>query len=627
MNDRVTAHASSSGTIPKRTHKKQQAPTNVDPKKWIRGVNLGGWLVLERYITPYQFAITSCHIQGDLCWYEGQLSAPPTDHPDYKLCPAINAIPKTNNTETTIEREPCEPILSTSVFDELDYPIDEWTLAQAFTDRSIGEKWLNFHFDNFISRSDLVALRNAGLSHLRVPLPHWILQQRQDPRSASSNHTDWDVDEDVWIAGDRWKYFVRMCGWARELGLEVWPDIHTAPGSQNGFDNSGVQKVEHSCQPWSSNPAHVERSLRSIRDVVRGVVEEGLSDVVTGFGLLNEPFLDCDFDVYKKFMEDGLDIVRDGLGKETAVFVHDQFSASKYNDGSWWLPQQGSNLESEGLQHQRYQNTYLDSHYYQVFAEQFRALSPRQHIAFTCQGETHNDGAASCCYSDPPHNRQPSLSQGKGVQRLVSEWSCATDTLVVDMLRLVMKAIRRNGTAAFSDRIISPERMAFLNNFAQAQMVVYETANVGVSGGWFYWTAKMEGGAFAEWDFLRGIREGWIPKLPSKQNSSQAVFGTCQEIIFRTDDDMDIIHEYPPREEDPPAWQLDDDVVISHGESLLENGPWHAIARIHFHWIAVVIVACSALVALRLCIKRGKRHSYEKIDSNGFSLQKTREEL
>lgn len=31
-----------------------ETPLANPGQKWIRGVNIGGWLVLERYITPYQ---------------------------------------------------------------------------------------------------------------------------------------------------------------------------------------------------------------------------------------------------------------------------------------------------------------------------------------------------------------------------------------------------------------------------------------------------------------------------------------------------------------------------------------------------------------------------------------------
>ena len=48
------------------------------------------------------------------------------------------------------------------------------------------------------------------------------------------------------------------------------------------------------------------------------------------------------------------------------------------------------------------------------------------------------------------------------------------------------------GVAPEFDRVISPDRQDFLENFVKAQMVTFEAANVGVSRGWFYWTFKME---------------------------------------------------------------------------------------------------------------------------------------
>ena len=99
-----------------------------------------------------------------------------------------------------------------------DYPIDEYTLSSSFPDKETGAKWLNYHFEHFLKREDLVAIKEAGATHVRVPIPHWILEE---PR-----------DDEPWIAGDRWKYFVRAARWCREIGLEVWPDLHTAPVSQ-----------------------------------------------------------------------------------------------------------------------------------------------------------------------------------------------------------------------------------------------------------------------------------------------------------------------------------------------------------------------------------------------------------
>jgi glucan 1,3-beta-glucosidase len=78
---------------------------------------------------------------------------------------------------------------------------------------------------------------------------------------------------------------VRLLGWARALDLRVWLDLHAAPGSQNGFDNSGrLGALE-----WDQDPAHVARTVRVLGKLAKAVKEEGFSDVVDGVGALNEP--------------------------------------------------------------------------------------------------------------------------------------------------------------------------------------------------------------------------------------------------------------------------------------------------------------------------------------------------
>jgi hypothetical protein len=76
-------------------------------------------------------------------------------------------------------------------------------------------------------------------------------------------------------------------------------------------------------------------------------------------------------------------------------------------------------------------------------------------------------------------------------------------------------------------------------------------------------------------DFTRGLKEGWIPKIPAKNVASTDLYGSCYDIIFRTSNDDSFVHEFP----DPSSlkldnWQgfeIDDDVVRSHGHSLVRN--------------------------------------------------------
>ena len=366
-------------------------------------------LVLERYITPYFFALTTCHLNGDFRFYQDQIDAPPTTSPLYK--------PMDQEA-----RNDCKPLSP--------YPLDEWTLTSAFSsagDEDIARKYLEIHYDNFVKREDIMLLKKNGVTHVRVPLGHWILGDI--------------ADDEPYVAGG-WEYFKRLVGWCREEGIEVWPDLHTAPGSQNGFDNSGrFNSTKSTCDGWdmvtnaSSSapliehaddplPNHVQRTLRIINDITSAIANDNLSDVVTGFGVLNEPFVDCHVNIIKRFYNEAFAIVRKNMGQDASVYIGDLFDAKRWEDGFWT--------------DEKYKGTYLDSHYYQVFDEKFRSLSPRQHIAVVCQ--IFQRDATACCYEDGGWD-----IPSKGIGRIFSEWSASYDTLVGDKLEIVMSGIASEG--------------------------------------------------------------------------------------------------------------------------------------------------------------------------------------
>ena len=163
-----------------------------------------------------------------------------------------------------------------------------------------------------------------------------------------------------------------------------------------------------------------------------------------------------DMGVVRRFDVLAIDIVRKNLGESTSIYVGDMFNSTKWNDGF--------------LSEEKYKGTYLDryvyllsfsllnlarkfkihstvhfgshnseSHYYHVFDERPRHLSPRQHIALVCQMNTRD--TVACCYEDEKKMTIPS----KGVSRIIGEWSASFDTLVCDKLDDVMKGIAENG--------------------------------------------------------------------------------------------------------------------------------------------------------------------------------------
>jgi len=566
--------------------------------QYIRGVNIGGWLMAERFISPYLFAVNSCHMQGSLCVYPGQVGLDDNYGDDDD--DGINIVYAPHGEASEIcDPQTCRPELVVKAKPPtdyhiihglegsgiginaagMDYPVDEYTLGKVLRSSPGGiataKRYMERHWETFLTYEDLKTLKQNGVTHLRIPMGYWI-------RGKEGLST---IKGEPYIPGG-WKYFVRAAHWCRELGLTIWADLHGAPGSENGFDNSGQYLGKSTCQGWSGHPDRVQRTLEILTDLAHGMVEDGIDDVVTGFGILNEPFADCDQDVLRKYYDDAFVVVRSIMGETTAIFVGDTFRAYNFNDGEFWLDAK------------THHDTYLDSHPYHVFFEQGRSFTPRQHIAYVCRHDTQ--GVKDCCYEDgdTKQNKVPS----EGIKRLTGEWSGAYDVLPTALTPLLMKGIASDGIVPYLNRTMSHSRKAFLRNFVEAQMVAYEAADSGgIAAGWLFWNFKMEGGAFAEWDFLRGLQEGWMPPIPEPHVSSESVYGNCYEIYNQTDDSYSIVDEYPdPRTLDWRQWQgwtNNDDFVMSDPnipvvdrQSELSRNGWY-----HQPWVVPLCVGMTVL--------------------------------
>ena len=249
------------------TTKASTKTTTAAPQTWIRGVNIGGWLVAEPFITPYLFAVNSCHVRGDFCWYPGQIGAPSEAESDnVNVC----------------DPKRCEPILPILDRDGeanyhplfpktyMNYPIDEYTLGQTFEKygvedefggdyddeeegdrtttnpmrKTVGQRYMERHWDTFLTKDDLIQLHDAGVTHLRVPMGYWV----RGGKTAAFEQVDIDsdmklgddtdneqveVEDEPYISGS-WPYFQRMVQWCREINannptkpaLQIWPDLH-----------------------------------------------------------------------------------------------------------------------------------------------------------------------------------------------------------------------------------------------------------------------------------------------------------------------------------------------------------------------------------------------------------------
>jgi glucan 1,3-beta-glucosidase len=133
----------------------------------------------------------------------------------------------------------------------------------------------------------------------------------------------WSVPSDIsvspYIAG-AWPYIKRAVTWARTHGLHTIIDLHGAPGSQNGYDNSGQRT---SSPQWALNPANVNTTLTIIE-----VLASQLGPMIDAIELLNEVagFLGSAWDsAVRDYWRRGYEVVRQAAGDDVVVVIGDAF--------------------------------------------------------------------------------------------------------------------------------------------------------------------------------------------------------------------------------------------------------------------------------------------------------------
>lgn len=265
-------------------------------KVWnIKGVNLGNWLVLEKWMCPSMF--------------EG----------------------------TTAE--------------------DEYYLARELPPAIYAER-IRRHRSEYITERDFAAIAHMGLNAVRIPVPYFIFGDRE-PFIGCIEELDNAFD------------------WAERWGLKILIDLHTVPGSQNGFDNGGLCGV---CK-WAGMPEEVEFVLALLEKLAE---RYGNREGLWGIQPLNEPVTSevlrgqtweksffserypardpemakgsapITMDFLRNFYRDAYRIIRKHM-KESGCFVfHDAFMIRAWKDF---------------MQEEEYRNVVLDSHMYLSGAE------------------------------------------------------------------------------------------------------------------------------------------------------------------------------------------------------------------------------------------------------------------
>ncbi|KAI9660733.1 MAG: exo-1,3-beta-glucanase [Alyxoria varia] len=378
----------------------------------VKGVNLGGWLVLEPWITP-------------------------------------------------------------SIFQDLDEVVDEYNIGKKFNTEGGGSEKakskLQDHWDTFITEKDIKQIADWGFNLVRLPVGFWAF----------------DTFDSPYFSGQK-EYIDNCIEWARAAGLSVLIDLHGAPQSQNGFDNSG-QRTEDGEMPQWQEGSGVENTIKTLETISKKYAAPEYDDVIAGIELLNEPMSDkLDVEKLKDFMKDAAQVVKD-VSKTRKIVINDAFKPPE----SWTDILPGD------------EQVIWDHHEYQIFQDKFLTMTPEGHVENVTAFAAEN-------YA----------SESKTV--FVGEWSAAM-TDCAFWLNGVGRDSREEGKMPDStfhrkcndgkinkddittwDQTLKDQTRAYI----EAQIEAFETK----AKGWVYWTYKTEGNA--EWDMGLLIENELFP-LPS----------------------------------------------------------------------------------------------------------------
>ncbi|KAI9765412.1 MAG: hypothetical protein M1840_007370 [Geoglossum simile] len=391
----------------------------------IRGVNIGGWLVLEPFITPSLFST-----------YDSKLGV-----------------------------------------------VDEYTLSQHLGSTE-AVKAIEKHYATFVTEQTLASIAAAGLDHVRIPYGYWAVTT---------------YPGDPYVPKISWRYLLRGIEWARKYGLRVNLDLHSVPGSQNGWSHSGRQGNIG----WingTDGQLNVQRSLDIHNQLSQFFAQPRYKNIVTIYGLLNEPkMISLPIEPVLNWTRDAFNIVRKNGVQAYVVF----------GDGFLGLPNWQGKLQGlDGL--------VLDVHEYVIFNVDQIAFTHQNKIQYACSGW----GVAMV--------QSLNVATGFG-PTLCGEWSQA-DTDCTQYLNNVGVGARWDGTLTTADpgnQVLTPtcpkgsgtcnckdanadpskystEYKQWLRMFAEAQMTSFER-----SWGWFYWTWDTE--AAVQWSWKKGVAAGILP--------------------------------------------------------------------------------------------------------------------
>ncbi|KAH9972788.1 glycoside hydrolase superfamily [Lactifluus volemus] len=312
---------------------------------------------------------------------------------------------------------------------------------------------LQRHWNTWITEDDFVQMAAAGLTHSSIG--YW--------------HVPTNASVVPYVPGG-WPYIKRALGWARQHNIHVILDVHGAPGSQNGFDNSGQHTNTPQCD----------------LEVIKVIATE-VGSQVDAIELLNEiaGFLGPQWNAAARtFYQSGYDVVRQAAGDNVVVVIGDTFDALSSWQGLLDYPQATRAM--------------MDVHRYQLFSDGELTRTLDQHVQFSCQTILPElRGYASTTFGRSTTDCAMWLN-GRGTG---SRWEGTFGG---------GPAIGSCTGYTGNYSTFSQDLKTTMRKYWEAQVEVAEAVQ-----GWLFWTWKTE--SADEWSYSKGLEGGWIPRDPTQR--------------------------------------------------------------------------------------------------------------
>ncbi|EJD51876.1 glycoside hydrolase [Auricularia subglabra TFB-10046 SS5] len=370
--------------------------------------------------------------------------------------------------------------------------VDEWTLSQAMAADTAngGLNQLEDHYKTFITEKDFADIAGAGLTWIRLPVPFWAIDK---------------LPEEPYLEKVAWTYFLKAITWARKYGLRINLDLHTIPGSQNGWNHSGKLGTMNWLQ-GVMGVANAQRSLNYIRFYTEFISQPEITSVVPMFGVVNEPRNLLDIHNIKRFYYEVYTMVRGitGIGKGPFISFHTAFSDGGFNN---WLPNADRIM--------------IDRHPYIIF------------------GRTPTNNAPAS-YAAEPCNSWGSWANG--TSSLFGLNSAGEFSAAINDCGLWVNEVGRGADYENQFGAGSCDEWNNWDTWTQARkdsMKTFAMASMESAQNWFFWTWRIGESLAAGkvltpmWSYSLGLQNGWMPDDP------RTVIGTCAGLGYGYDSPFD----------------------------------------------------------------------------------------